>query len=59
MNTFLINDRVWIIDRKHDTRHPGVVVAINDSDKTVSVKLEDGSRYRVYVGALTLRETHE
>lgn len=59
MNTFLLNDRVWIIDRKQDTRHPGVVVAINDSDNTVSVRLEDGSRYRVYVGVVTLRESHE
>lgn len=59
MNTFLIDDRVWIIDKKNDTRHPGVVVAINHSDNTVSVRLEDGSRYRVYVGVVTLRESHE
>lgn len=59
-NTLLIGDRVWV--KSHPTagtRHPGTVIAINASDKTVEIKLDNDARVRVFQGLVTLRETHE
>lgn len=57
--TFLVGDRVWVKDDRNNVRHKGVVERIWEAKHQLTIQIDDGPKLRVYVGVVTLRETHE